>query len=620
MPARRSLGETVDLVGLSFSAGAPLQHEATGEVGNCSTLLARAESLAPRVRSCFAMGFLGLGSAYSWEDSVEEAIEYVRKHGIEQFLVMWEKVKDLKCPDLFWGDELEYGILRHDDVAGTVVCSLRGAEIMEVLKKREDAKETKVGEEASARCSWVPEYGSWMLEGTPAEPYSGFASDLVLVEKNMRSRRARLLGALQHDEICPTVPCFPLLGAPGTTFTDPPLAPGGPVAESLFVSDGMINPHPRFAALAANIRKRRGSKVDIRMPRFVDTHTPTPTQPAGGPPPADLAAALGMEEVQMDAMAFGMGCCCLQVTFQAQNVDESRHLYDQLAVLTPLMLALTAATPAARGVLLDTDSRWDIISQSVDDRTPAERMPTRPPTRDASKRGSPADADGSAPASASEPPPPVSSKMAGGGVTPHHKSRYASISTYICTKLAKKGAIASGKCSKYLNDVSAPYDEADLQKLVDRGIDPILARHIAHLFSRDPLVVFRGRVSEIPDDSTEHFENIQSTNWQTVRWKPPPELLIIITELLIIITELLIIIRCGGSRRRPPPSRSAAPPTSAGASSSARWRCSSPTSRMRPSPSSPCSPRASCSSSTSTSTSHSRKSTRTCAARRSATP
>ena len=75
----------------------------------------------------------------------------------------------------------------------------------------------------------------------------------------------------------------------------------------------------------------------------------------------------------MHAMAFGMGCCCLQVTFQAREVSESRHLYDQLAVLTPMLIALTASTPYARGVLLDTDARWDLIAASVDRRTPAER-------------------------------------------------------------------------------------------------------------------------------------------------------------------------------------------------------------------------------------------------------
>ena len=32
-----------------------------------------------------------------------------------------------------------------------------------------------------------------------------------------------------------------------------------------------------------------------------------------------------------------------------------------------------------------------------------------------------------------------------------------------------------------------------------------------------------GIVGEVDDgESTEHFENLQSTNWQTVRWKPPP--------------------------------------------------------------------------------------------------
>ena len=40
--------------------------------------------------------------------------------------------------------------------------------------------------------------------------------------------------------------------------------------------------------------------------------------------------------VHMDAMAFGMGCCCLQITFQATDVDESRFIYDQLAVMAPM--------------------------------------------------------------------------------------------------------------------------------------------------------------------------------------------------------------------------------------------------------------------------------------------
>ena len=76
--------------------------------------------------------------------------------------------------------------------------------------------------------------------------------------------------------------------------------------------------------------------------------------------------------------------------------------------------------------------------------------------------------------------------------------------------------------NKY-NDIPVPIDEDHYLQLRARGIDPSLSQHIAHLFIRDPLVVFEGSVEEVDDEKqTEHFESIQSTNWQTVRWKPPP--------------------------------------------------------------------------------------------------
>ena len=43
----------------------------------------------------------------------------------------------------------------------------------------------------------------------------------------------------------------------------------------------------------------------------------------------------------MDAMGFGMGSCCLQVTFQAESVQESRVLYDQLVVIAPLVVRVS---------------------------------------------------------------------------------------------------------------------------------------------------------------------------------------------------------------------------------------------------------------------------------------
>lgn len=89
-------------------------------------------------------------------------------------------------------------------------------------------------------------------------------------------------------------------------------------------------------------------------------------------------------------MGFGMGCCCLQLTFQSCNVEEARRMYDALIPLGPIMvytfraqmhiiayssiqLALTAASPIWRGYLSDVDCRWNVIAGSVDDRTLEER-------------------------------------------------------------------------------------------------------------------------------------------------------------------------------------------------------------------------------------------------------
>lgn len=123
-------------------------------------------------------------------------------------------------------------------------------------------------------CNWVPEYGAWMVEATPNRPYTGFSTDLLRVERNMRLRRKRILTVLHENEIAPTVASFPMLGAMGDDGSVPPVPVGGPVTESEYISDKIINPHPRFGTLTANIRQRRGSKVNIKVPLFRDRNTP----------------------------------------------------------------------------------------------------------------------------------------------------------------------------------------------------------------------------------------------------------------------------------------------------------------------------------------------------------
>ena len=42
--------------------------------------------------------------------------------------------------------------------------------------------------------------------------------------------------------------------------------------------------------------------------------------------------------ILLDAMGFGMGCGCVQCTFQCCNINEARMLYDQLAIILPILV------------------------------------------------------------------------------------------------------------------------------------------------------------------------------------------------------------------------------------------------------------------------------------------
>ena len=588
--------------------------------------------------------------------------------------------------------QLEYHLVLFDEEKRTVQMACIAPEVLAALEAEDDEHDFP------QTVTWHPEYGSWMVEATPGQPYGRMTSDLRTVEPNMAFRRARIQGVL--DRVQPAARplssvVFPLMGV-GGAFTFPAAAVGGFHSRSEYFSDLAISPHPRFGTLTANIRRRRGERVCILLPVFPDTKTdldrpvtyldeeaqlasgpqplyhtthqvplpdeetqgeeevaegaaaavppPLPHHDAGGirhsetphmtlpsmlleaaarqatdgalgsasadsseapvdqpttvlgggthptrlpPPPKSAATAaaclkgppvftsradVGLDVqsdaasaasagflppgwVHGDAMGFGMGCCCLQVTFQARDLRESRFLYDQLAILAPILLALTANTPIFRGRLLNTDTRWDIIAASVDCRTPSERQgalgmnglpraaelarsaaaaavrageaespsaATMTPAVGAAVEAAPAFPHGDGawggewPAAAwqRDASPAEVAGAAGAGVRGLPKSRYDSVSLFLSES---KWALPA------YNDVQAPIDQGAYAQLVAGGVDDKLAQHIAHLFIRDPLVIFTGAISEVDDDaSTEHFENIQSTNWQSVRWKPPP--------------------------------------------------------------------------------------------------
>lgn len=325
-----------------------------------------------------------------------------------------------------------------------------------------------------------------MLEATPGKPWSINPKDLLDVEPNMKWRRRIAKDHMAENEYPITLTTFPRLGTTDD-YIKPYYPPSGPMLRSQFVPDEIANPHIRFPTLAANIRSRRGRKVELNVPVFKDEKTTSPFKDPtvdyemyNWPEDDDVRNGAAKDDhVYMDAMAFGMGSCCLQITFQAKNIIEGRKLYDQLSPLGPIMLALTAATPIYKGFLVDTDVRWNQISRAVDDRTP-EELGEKPLKNDRWRIP---------------------------------KSRYASNSTYISQDPRLR--------PEYM-DPELIVDEKLKQKLLDGGMDDLLAIHFAHLFIRDPLVIFSEDLKTLDPEGANHFENLQSTNWQHMRFKPPP--------------------------------------------------------------------------------------------------
>jgi glutamate--cysteine ligase catalytic subunit len=182
---------------------------------------------------------------------------------------------------------------------------------------------------------------------------------------------------MAKNEFFLTLASFPQLGARESRMVcDPPL---GQVQRSQYLADDLVGGHTRHKAITANIRSRRGRKVQVNVPVFRDEKTswpfydPTVNYDLHRWDEDDDVRNGAVKEgcIYMDSTVFG-GCCSLQVTVQACNVDQARYLYDQLLPLGPIMLALTAANPIAKGFLCQTDVRWHQLSESVDDRTAEE--------------------------------------------------------------------------------------------------------------------------------------------------------------------------------------------------------------------------------------------------------
>ena len=273
---------------------------------------------------------------------------------------------------------------------------------------------------------------------------------------------------------------FPLLGArEGAEVPFNRQANG--LQRSQFIQDHLASPYERYQVFCANLRDRRGSAMVENVPIYRDTHTPwpfhDPTVSFGlkhWPEDASITRDVVNENhIFGDAATLGGSSCGLQVTMQARNLDQARMLYDQLIPMTPVLLALTAGTPTFKGYLSDTDTRWAVMADSVDDRTPDERERNL-------------------------------------------KLRVCSNSTYLSLDERLRPEYQ-------LPDL--PVLEGLKAKLIDAGMDETLATHFAHVFTRDPFVIEEREVKNGLDlENATQFNKINGSYWQAVRFKPPMDM------------------------------------------------------------------------------------------------
>lgn len=548
------------------------------------------------------MGFLECGTPLKWYDSTDVR-QYVKEHGLLQFIYLFNLNKDRYDTALKWGDEVEFTLIEVNDNKKDARLLLKADEVINELKSCMNSvfatsssaaslsppvpsqclfdqfdscpfsvsnfrscvssnnslstsyssilnssfpssplqlspsnasylppsnhnmeKHTLVSNCGCAclrgelQSDWHPEYGTHMVEAIPYTPYDFSCNILPLIEISMKLRRKRIQAALRGYGEVASITVFPLAGV--GNFTSPffetetvtfPIEEGQESEEnkerknqtkkkknttlvmtypkynqctkSVFLPDNLINPHPRFSTLTANIRTRRCAKVAILIPVFIDKNTLLSKIWSKAKNIEDINRK-EIEElskisknpvhkyIYMDAMGFGMGMSCIQSTYLCPSLHHARYLYDQLAVLAPIWIALTASTPFLRGMLANTDTRWESISSAVDCRTEEEMAYIK-------------------------------------------KSRFSSVSLYISNAPPLIDHI-----DEY-NDTKVVIDEQAYKKLIDEGVDAILAKHVAYLLIRDPLVIFSEMIHLNDRTSTTHFENIQSTNWNTVRFKPP---------------------------------------------------------------------------------------------------
>jgi glutamate--cysteine ligase catalytic subunit len=404
------------------------------------------------------------GSLLDWNE-IRQQLCNLQQKSLDELMKIYNKFKDIKNDPFKWGDEIEFSLVKFDHENKKVYLLLKSEKFFDYIDNL--LKENNLNNNELKQVEFHNEYTSYIIETIPGEPINDDINSFNNIQSNMNLRRKIIQNFLDKNEFVLSLTSFPLLGCKQFTYPNHLPAEIKTKYDSLFYSNNIIMDRALFKSATFNKIDRKQSLPQIYVPIYKDINTPNEFR---------LDEEIRNEQIFMDHDGFGMGCCCIQVTFQAESIKQACYLYDQLTPIAPIVIALSASSPIWRGYLSDIDCRWNVLKQAFDDRT-KEELGLEPLK--------------------------LNKKIL-------KRSRFDTTELY----LSEQG-------SKY-NNFEFDKDENVYNTLIDQGMDHLLANHFANIFSRDPYAVPKDNLINQDSHFTGNFDMLNCTNWKLLRFKPPP--------------------------------------------------------------------------------------------------
>ena len=237
-----------------------------------------------------------------------------------------------------------------------------------------------------------------------------------------------------------------------------------PLSESKFIDDIITTDHPRFESFSKHCREKNGRNPCVKVPIYVDEFTEN-----------DNKDEIYPGFIYNDCFASGMGNCCLQITAGMENINCAMYIYDQLIPLMPILCSLTASSPFFKGKLGGWDHRFYTLYQACDERSDEELDPNN--------------------------------------INYQFSSRFSYIYSYISNNIYIQ--------NHHIDLPNFNINQKYYDKLIKKKFPDRFAKYICNLLVRDPMCIFDNKIEVDDNQDPTHFLNFMSTNWNSIRFKPP---------------------------------------------------------------------------------------------------